>query len=367
MVPYLIDWFAGNARILPWREDPQPYYVWISEIMLQQTRVEAVKGYFERFIRELPDLHALAVVPEEKLLKLWEGLGYYNRARNLKKAAIQIEQKYGGKLPETKEELMTLAGIGPYTAGAISSIAYGQPAAAVDGNVLRVMMRLRASREDITKESVKRELAQTLEAVMPPECPGTFNQAMMELGAMVCLPNGRPLCEKCPVMHLCRGFHQGIMMVLPVKQDKKPRRIEERTILVIESEEGVLLRKRPASGLLAGLWEYPSLEGFASYESVEELMLQQGFHVREISRLQEAKHIFSHIEWHMTGFYVAVEKNRRLAEEKAVYFPENGVISQQADKGKPLCPEGVWITRRQLQEDYSMPAAFEAYRLRESD
>lgn len=356
MVPYLLHWFEYNARILPWREEPQPYYVWISEIMLQQTRVEAVKAHFERFIRELPDVRALAEVSEERLLKLWEGLGYYSRARNLKKAAQVVMERYGGRLPDTKEELLTLPGIGPYTAGAIASIAYGRVAAAVDGNVLRVMMRLRGSFEDITKDAVKRELAACLENVMPREKPGNFTQALMELGATVCLPNGKPLCEQCPIMHLCKAFHQGTELMLPVKPQKKARSIEWRTILVFQTPTGFLLHKREAKGLLAGLWELPNLEGRFGYEALEELLGMAGVKYRAISHMGPAKHIFSHIEWHMDGYRIELETGWR--KEIACLEAQDGQAAQLVR----LVKDSVEAAREELREVYSVPAAFDAYR-----
>ena len=268
VVPYLLKWFDYNARILAWRENPKPYYVWVSEIMLQQTRVEAVKSYFDRFIQKLPDIKALAEVEEEQLLKLWEGLGYYNRVRNLQKAARVIMEQYNGVVPADYEALLKLPGIGSYTAGAISSIAFQIPVPAVDGNVLRVTKRISGSYDDITKESVKKELWQDLITIMPKDRPGDFNQSLMELGATVCLPNGKPLCDQCPVMHLCKAFQKDIVMELPVKPSKKDRRIEEKTILLMEYENNYAIRKREKKGLLAGLWEIPSLEGRQSLAKV---------------------------------------------------------------------------------------------------
>lgn len=356
MIEPLLDWYAENARRLPWRENPQPYYVWISEIMLQQTRVEAVKEYFARFIRELPDIAALAQAEEERLLKLWEGLGYYSRARNLKKAAIVVMNEYGGKLPKEKEELLKLPGIGAYTAGAIASIAYGKAAAAVDGNVLRVMARLWGDRSDVMKESVRRDWAGRLEAVMPKEFPGAFNQALMELGAMVCLPNGRPLCTECPVCGLCTAYREDTWSGLPVKPEKKPRRIEERTVFLIETEKGFLVRKRPERGLLAGLWEYPAAEGKRSCEEVRELFEKAGIAGRDVKPLGEAKHIFSHIEWHMEGYYVKIRAN--TAEIEKICFENEKGHAIIKDSFLQRCIPIRW---EQLKTDYSIPSAFEAY------
>ena len=225
IVQPLLRWFDQNARILPWRDQPTPYRVWVSEIMLQQTRVEAVKPFYQRFMEALPDIQTLANCEEEELLKLWEGLGYYNRVRNMQIAARTVIEEYGGKLPDDYLELQQLKGIGSYTAGAIASIAYGKVAPAVDGNVLRVISRVTLSREDILKQSVKRGMEQAIVEIMPADRPGAFNQALMELGAMVCVPNGEPHCESCPLKGLCLARKMGAMDEIPVKKAKKPRRI----------------------------------------------------------------------------------------------------------------------------------------------
>lgn len=331
IVADLLEWYDANARILPWRSEPQPYYVWISEIMLQQTRVEAVKGYFSRFIKELPDVPSLAKVKEDELLKLWEGLGYYNRARNLQAAAKTIMEEYDGKIPEEYEELQKLKGIGSYTAGAIASIAYGKPVPAVDGNVLRVMKRLAGSYDDILKASVKKELEKELTKIMPKR-PGAFNQAIMDLGAMVCLPNGKPLCEECPLQKHCQAYEKNIVMELPVKTPKKKRKIEEKTILVLEYEGKFALHKRENRGLLAGLWEFPNISGKIERESLLEMIEEENVTARG---LRESKHIFSHIEWHMTGYHIR--------------------LNNKPDK------EYVWVTVEELVKQYAIPAAFSAY------
>ena len=328
-VDFFLDWYELNARILPWRSDPQPYYVWVSEIMLQQTRVEAVKGYFERFIEALPDVKALAMAEEEELLKLWEGLGYYSRVRNMKKAAIRIVEEYDGKIPADYETLCKLPGIGTYTAGAIASIAYGLLEPAVDGNVLRVMKRIAGSFDDISKEAVKKELREDIKAVMPVGRCGEFTQSIMELGALVCIPNGTPLCEQCPVMHLCRAFHEDTIDKIPVKPAAKQRRIEERTVYVMECDGKFALNKRGDKGLLAGLWELPNTEGKQSKEEVTEIIPAVS-----IEELGKAKHIFSHVEWHMTGYYL------RLAE---------------------LSDEYEWKSAEEIRKDFAIPAAFAAY------
>ena len=225
----LLSWYEENKRDLPWRRDPSPYHVWVSEIMLQQTRVEAVKGYYERFLSALPGIEDLAACPENKLLKLWEGLGYYNRVKNMQKAAKEIVLKYNKEIPADYEKILALPGIGSYTAGAVSSIAFGLKKPAVDGNVLRVISRITENGDDILKQSVKKRVEQELEAVMPEDRPGAFNQSLMELGATVCIPNGMAKCSDCPVSHLCKARANGTVLEYPKKASKKKRRIEEKT------------------------------------------------------------------------------------------------------------------------------------------
>lgn len=338
----LLEWYDNNKRVLPWREHPLPYRVWVSEIMLQQTRVEAVKPYFERFMNSLPDIPALAAAREEELLKLWEGLGYYNRVRNMQKAAIQIMEEYGGRMPDTYEELLKLKGIGSYTAGAIASIAYNRPVPAVDGNVLRVVTRVRAEDALITDAKVKAAIEQDLTQIIPTDRPGDFNQAMMEIGACVCIPNGAPHCEECPLKHICAAHQQHREMEFPKKASKKQRTIEEKTILVIRDENKAALRKRPNKGLLAGMYEFPSLEGYCTAEEVTAYLAQQGWKTLRIQPLEEAKHIFSHKEWHMQGYMVRV------------------------DELEPCRPSGdsadwLFIEPQETQDRYPVPAAFAAY------
>lgn len=308
IAPALLAWYDEGRRILPWREDASPYRVWVSEIMLQQTRVEAVKPYFERFMKELPDVAALACVEEERLLKLWEGLGYYNRARNLKAAAQMVMERFGGCMPADREELLTLPGIGSYTAGAVSSIAYGRRNPAVDGNVLRVLARLRMDGRDMSSPGVRRQVEEGLAGEIPKERPGDFNQAVMELGAMVCLPNGSPRCADCPLQTFCSAHAAGKEREFPVKKPKKGRKTEEKTILVIQDGRKAAIRRRPDKGLLAGLYELPSLEGRQSREQVLAFLKEKGLTPVRIRELPEAKHIFTHKEWHMTGYAVRVDE-----------------------------------------------------------
>lgn len=334
----LLDWYQVNKRSLPWRDQKNAYYTWVSEIMLQQTRVEAVKPYFIRFITELPDVRALADCPEEKLMKLWEGLGYYNRVRNMQEAARTVVAEYNGKLPESYEQLLSLKGIGNYTAGAIASIAYEIPVPAVDGNVLRVISRIRESREDIMKQSVRKNMEQMLLEIMPPDCPGDLNQALMELGAVVCVPNGQPKCQECPVQKLCMAHLHGTTEEIPVKAPKKARRIEDRTVLVIQDGERTAIQKRPARGLLAGLYELPNIKGCLTQEEALKKVKDMDLEPLFIRELEPAKHIFSHIEWKMTGYLIRVSSLEQKKNKKLIF----------ADK-------------KQSEMQYAIPSAFGAY------
>lgn len=340
----LVEWFRENQRDLPWRKRMDAYRVWISEIMLQQTRVEAVKPYYERFLKELPDVKALAEVPEDRLLKLWEGLGYYNRARNLKEAACQIMEKYGGRFPETYEEIRGLKGIGNYTAGAVSSFVYGVRKPAVDGNVLRVVTRITADGSDITKAGTRTKVEREVEEVIPAEAAGDFNQSLIELGAIVCVPNGEPKCGICPVSGICLAHAQGRETEFPVKAKKKERRIEKRTILVFRDNEKAAVRKRPDTGLLAGLYEFPGTEGHLKQSEAVRYAKSLGLMPIRIKKLGSAKHIFSHVEWHMVGYEVMVDELEKNMRE------------QDAAPG-----EIVFAELRELKEHYPMPSAFEAY------
>lgn len=322
----LITWYRENARVLPWRSDPTPYHVWVSEIMLQQTRVAAVLEYYRRFLEELPTVTRLAEVEEDRLLKLWQGLGYYNRARNLQKAARQIVEEHAGEFPDTYEKIRALCGVGDYTAGAIASIAFGLPVPAVDGNVLRVVSRLTGDERDITRPQTKADMGEALKRVMPVEAPGDFNQALMELGATVCLPNGAPLCPRCPARDFCVARRTERTGELPVKTAKKARRVEERIVFLIFYQNKVALRRREEKGLLAGLWEYPN----------ELAPVPCPVEARRLEGGPAGKHIFTHIEWRMRSFLVEAQ---------------SGAL-----------PAGwIWAGREEL-EKYAVPNAFRAFR-----
>ena len=346
----LLTWYHSQARSLPWRDEPTPYRVWISEIMLQQTRVAAALPYFERFMAALPDVKSLAEADEQVLLKLWEGLGYYNRARNLQKAARQIMEQYQGRIPADFTALLSLPGIGRYTAGAVSSIAFAQRHPAVDGNVLRVVMRLTACSDDILKESTKRRVETLLAAVMPEGAEaGAFNQALMELGAQICLPKTAAHCPRCPLNRLCLAFAEDCAADYPHKTAPKKRRIEKLTILLLEQEGKIAIRQREAAGLLASLWELPHVPGHPAKSEIKTILQQAGFSPAELLRLPPARHVFSHIEWQMHGWRIQLRKGA-IAEATACYSA--GEIALPSDLR--------WITRQEL-ENYSIPSAFQYY------
>lgn len=342
----LLKWYDSHARILPWREEPTAYHVWVSEIMLQQTRVEAVKPYYERFMTALPDVESLANAEEETLLKLWEGLGYYNRVRNLNKAANQIVETFHGKIPDTYEELMTLSGIGSYTAGAVSSIAYQRKEPAVDGNVLRVIARVRQDDRDILQAKVKQSVEQDLKQIMPDDRPGDFNQALMELGATVCIPNGEPKCHECPWQDICMAAKAGNMLEYPKKTPKKARTLEYKTILLLQDEQMVALQKRPKKGLLAGMYEFPWLEGHQGENEVISYVKELGLQPLHIQQLEPAKHVFTHKEWHMTGYAIRVDELARL--DKVASFEKDDY-------------NYIFVDKMVAQKNYAIPSAYSAY------
>ncbi|MED0665335.1 A/G-specific adenine glycosylase [Bacillus badius] len=298
----LLHWYEAEKRELPWRTDKDPYKVWVSEIMLQQTRVDTVIPYFERFIAQFPTVEALAEAEEEKVLKAWEGLGYYSRARNLQAAVREVQEKYGGKVPDTKEEISSLKGVGPYTSGAILSIAYGVPEPAVDGNVMRVISRLLSVWDDIAKASSRKIFEEAVRQLISKEDPSSFNQALMELGALICTPTS-PSCLLCPVREHCCAFHEGTMAELPVKTKKKTVRHVHLAAAVLKTENGeVVIQKRPKEGLLANLWEFPNTElsGIGNPKVELELFLEREYGVDvhlDSEPFAKIQHVFSHLTW----------------------------------------------------------------------
>ena len=330
LVPVLVPWFASNGRSLPWREDSTPYHVWISEIMLQQTRIETVKTYYTRFLKEIPDIEALASAPSEQLMKLWEGLGYYSRARNLQTAAQQIMTQFGGAFPQDYETIRSLRGIGDYTAGAIASICFNIPVPAVDGNVLRVISRITGDSRPITDEKTKTAVRMELFEIYPRENPGEFTQALMELGETICLPNGAPDCRICPCCEFCFS-RAGEWKNLPVKAGKKERRKEQMTVFLLRNGDSTAVRKRGETGLLSGLWEFPNVSGNLSEEEAERIVKKWGCFPQSITEKGMYTHVFTHVEWNMSCYSVECGKK-----------PE----------------DFVWAGREELQYQISLPTAF---------
>lgn len=327
----LLEWYKEQHRDLPWRKTKDPYHVWLSEIMLQQTRVEAVKNYYMRFLSELPDIKALSEVSEERLLKLWEGLGYYNRARNLQKAAIMIMEQYDGVFPREYDEVISLPGIGEYTAGAICSICFGKPTPAVDGNVLRVVMRIRDCYDNIDDIKTKRQVKEKLkELYAKGEC-GELTQALMELGAVICIPNGTPRCEECPLRSFCLAYERNTYDRLPVRKEKKKRRIQEMTVFILHDGDEYAVHKRDDSGLLAGLWEFYHEDRKMTRQQAMDFISDKGFCPVHIEREVPYTHIFTHVEWQMTAYYISCNYKKDTLK---------------------------WIHRSEFENGYALPTAF---------
>ena len=331
-LPLVIQWYAECGRPLPWRQEPSPYHVWLSEIMLQQTRIEAVIPYYWRFLREFPTVEALAGAEDERLMKLWEGLGYYSRARNLKKAAVQIMEQYGGRLPQQAAALKKLPGIGDYTAGAIASIAYGQPEPAVDGNVLRVLARLLASEEDIALTGTKARFTALLRQSYPSGREAALlTEGIMELGETICIPNGEAKCTACPLQAHCLAHETDTVTRYPVKSPPRERRLEQRTVLLLRHAGRYAIRKREGKGLLEELWEFPNQLGRFSAREAQAWAEAQGLTVTACVPCPPGKHIFTHVEWHMEAF-----------------------LLDCAGEGGPF----LWKSPAEISGEYSVPTAF---------
>ena len=394
----LLEWYGANARRLPWREDPDAYHVWVSEIMLQQTRVEAVIPYYRRFLEALPAVADLAACPEVRLMKLWEGLGYYSRVRNMQRCAQVLMQEHGGRLPGKAAQLGRLPGIGPYTAGAIASIAYGEDVPAVDGNVLRVISRIVASEEDILLPATRNRVEEALKKALPKGKAGIFNQALMDLGACICLPArnrriggdgatvdgpgapvngeggtaangeaGAPVngvstkladqvpsgvrCGDCPLRSLCLSRERGLTDRIPVRVVKTKRRQEHKTVLVILDGKKAVLRRRPERGLLAGLYELPNLPGRCSESEALAFAREIGTVPLRITPLPGAKHVFTHIDWLMSGYRIFAEEMEELpAESDGDDVVKNG--------GANMC---FAVDVEQVGKNYAVPSAFRSY------
>ena len=336
----LLPWYYVNRRDLPWRQDREPYHVWLSEIMLQQTRVEAVKGYYVRFLNALPTIAHLAQCDDDALHKLWEGLGYYSRVRNLKKAAKVIMEQYNGVFPRTYEQILGLPGIGEYTAGAIASICFDAPTPAVDGNVLRVMTRLMEDATPIDSPACKRTVREKLAAIYP-AAAGDFTQALMELGATVCGPNRKPDCANCPCRALCGGVVHDTAECFPVKGEKKPRKVENMTVLILSCQGKYALEKRQDKGLLAGLWQFPNIPGHLEVSEALEAVQTMGIQPREVLRQLELSHIFTHIRWDMRGLFLEVAE----CSGDFCWLTEEEILTQAA---LPTAFRQFWEERHQI-------------------
>ena len=337
IVEPLLKWYEENKRTLPWRMDQEPYHVWISEIMLQQTRVEAVKEYYKRFLKALPKISDLENVEEETLMKLWEGLGYYNRARNLKKAAHMIMEEYNGMFPDTYEEIKKLSGIGEYTAGAIASICYNLPVPAVDGNVLRVISRVLESYDNIDDVKTKQKIRELLKSIYPKNSCGEFTQSLMELGAILCKPNGVPNCEICPIAMCCKAYQNHVTANIPIRNEKKPRRHEDMTVFILKKGDKYAVRKRKKQGLLAGLWEFPNLSGKLKEQEAVSVISEWQMKPKDLEKVIEYRHIFTHVEWDMKAYYIECE--------------------DMALEHKDL----KWVSAEEMNQTITLPSAFKTF------
>ncbi len=334
-IPLLLEWYVKYKRDLPWRKNRDAYCIWISEIMLQQTRVEAVIDYYNRFIKEIPNLEKLANISEDKLLKLWQGLGYYSRAKNLKKAAKILVDNGETTLPSTYIELIKLPGIGSYTAGAIASIAYQEQVPAVDGNVLRIMARIMGDYDDITDPKTKVKYEKFLKPYMPVQHSGDLNQAMMELGATICIPNGLARCNICPVSSYCTAYQKGLLSVLPVKKKRISRKIVSKVVFLFLYQGQFAIEKRSEHGLLASLYQFPNLDGFMNLEEICQYLKQKKVIYNTVSLIGTETHIFTHLEWHMVGYYIVL--NEKIEDNY------------------------IWATLEELTHIYSLPTAFSKF------
>ena len=330
----ILSWYDQGHRDLPWRRTQDPYRIWISEIMLQQTRAETVVSYYERFLARYPTVQDLASAPEEELLKAWEGLGYYSRARSLQKAAKAIVSQYDGQLPADLNKLRALPGVGDYTAGAIASIAFGIPAAAVDGNVERVLCRWDAITDEVGTPAVRRQIAARAQALVPRDRPGAFANAMMEMGATMCTPKN-PRCLLCPVREGCLGFAQGIAQELPHKAKKKAQRVENRAVLLVFCDNRVLIVKRQEK-LLGGLFVFPDVLEESDPARLCRALEALGIRAAYDEKLGHARHVFTHLIWEMDVHAVVADEMTQV-------------------------PGGQWVTRQELAA-LPLPTAVKAAR-----
>ncbi len=346
-VPLLLDWYHHHRRDLPWRQTKDPYHILVSEIMLQQTRAETVKPYYIRFLSALPNIQALANAPEDQILKLWEGLGYYSRVRNLQKAAQTVIAKHNGMVPADFNQLLSLPGVGRYTAGAVASIAFDLPVPAVDGNVLRVAARIMGDDGDILADTTRKRIENEISPCVPSSNAGDFNQSLIELGALVCLPRGGAQCHMCPLQLLCAARCGGLVDALPVRVVKTKRKFEDLTVLLLrttaaDGTENYVICRRPETGLLGGLYEFPHIEGHLTEKEVADALIAEGIVLHSITPLPDSKHVFTHITWRMKGYLCDVS------------FSDDNSTSKRFS--------GIFATDNDMTDTYSIPSAFAAYR-----
>lgn len=334
----VIKHYSKNKRKLPWRDDPQPYKIWVSEIMAQQTRIETVIDYFNRFMKSYPTIDELANTPLDSVLKSWEGLGYYSRAKNLHKAAKIIVEEYGGIFPNDKKTLLSLPGIGPYTAAAILSIAFNQCEPAIDGNFIRIAARIMKYDEPPRNAKGLKFQQEFWGSLICIEAPGDFNQGIMDIGSRICRPNGEPLCSSCPLSFTCLSYQEGNPLDYPIKIKKKPRKTIDKTILLLKLEDKFLFRKRPEDGLLSGLWEFPHLKGNLTEKKVLDFLNSKGYRGIKIEKGPNYNHIFSHREWHMTSYLINLDP----------------FVVMETPKNMK------WLNLKEL-ENYTIPTAFKPF------
>lgn len=343
----LLSWYEEVKRDLPWRKTNNPYYIWVSEVMLQQTRVDTVIPYYERFITQYPTMEKLAKADEDELLKMWEGLGYYSRVRNLQTGVQEVVEKYDGKVPQTRKEIQSLKGVGPYTAGAVLSIAFGVPEHAVDGNVMRVISRLCLVEDDITIPKSKKIFENIVMDLIDEQDPSSFNQGLMELGATICTP--KPACLLCPVQEHCAAFHEGRQIEFPVRTKKKAGKVIPMGSFVIQNKQGdFLLRKRPSKGLLANLWEFPMIELNTKEEPDETFMSYFGMEVNVLSTITSFRHIFTHLTWEINSYYANLN-DKKIPEGYAFFTKEEVELMP-----KPVPVLKVWAIVKEREKKLEM-------------
>lgn len=331
----IIKWYQKNKRELPWRKDTNPYHIWVSEIMLQQTRIEAVIEYYHHFLEKIPDIETLSIIEDEVLLKLWEGLGYYNRARNLKIAAIQIMKDYQGKFPTKYIEIIKLKGIGEYTASAISSICYNEPQVTVDGNVLRVFTRFYNDTRNIDDLKTKKSIREFLQQIIPKES-GDFNQGLMEIGEVICIPNGVPKCSICPLQKDCLAYQNNTYQELPIRKEKIKKKEENYTILLFQYQDEYAIYQRKEESLLNNLWAFPHLEGFLTLKKLKSYLQEQKIEYQQIQQGIQSTHIFTHKKWNMISYQIKITTKNKL-------------------------PQYTWKKLSEIKKEYPIPTAYKSF------